>query len=252
MKKKKKINLPKLIGHRGVKNLCPENTIESINRAFDIGLSYIEIDVKISKDEIPILLHDDTLERTTNGDGLAVNFEYDFLKKLDAGQFFYKTETNIFIPRLIDIIDICKLRNTNLNIELKPNLNFEKKNVNKIFELTKNIRDIEIFYSSFDIVSFKEISNLFTNSNRSFLIDSFNEYSLNDLFSITEKFDANICGLNIDIISKEIIEKIKERNLLVTVYSEKNVSTNEAAECFNIGIDSIFSDDPTELINNFK
>ena len=251
MTQKQKIKLPKLIGHRGVKDLCPENTIESISTAFDIGLNYVEIDVKISKDEVPILLHDDTLDRTTDGTGLAIDFDYNFLKKLDAGQFFYNSKTNNFIPKLADVLDLCKSKNRNLNIELKPNLNFEKINVHKILELTKEIEDIEIFYSSFDINSFIEISNLFIYSNRSFLIDSFDEYSLTDLFSITEKYNANICGLNIEIISKEIIEKIKEKNLIVTIYSEKNISMIEAKECFNIGVDSIFIDDPTKLINNY-
>ena len=251
MTKKKKLKLPKLIGHRGGKDLCPENTIESISTAFDIGLNYVEIDVKISKDEVPILLHDDTLDRTTDGTGLAIDFDYNFLKKLDAGQFFYNSKTNNFIPKLADVLDLCKSKNRNLNIELKPNLNFEKINVHKILELTKEVEDIEIFYSSFDINSFIEISNLFIYSNRSFLIDSFDEYSLTDLFSITEKYNANICGLNIELISKEIIEKIKEKNLIVTIYSEKNISMIEAKECFNIGVDSIFIDDPTKLINNY-
>ena len=108
MTQKKTLKLPRLIGHRGVKDLCPENTIESISTAFDIGLTYVEIDVKISKDQVPILLHDDTLDRTTNGSGLAVDFEYDFLKKLDAGQFFYNSKTNNSIPKLTDVLDLCK------------------------------------------------------------------------------------------------------------------------------------------------
>ena len=252
MTQRKKIKLPKLIGHRGVKNLCPENTLESINKAFDLGLSYIEVDVKVSKDEIPILLHDDTLDRTTNGNGLVVNFNYEDLIKLDAGGFFYNKKTDIFIPKLVDVLKLCKIRNGNINIELKPNMGFEKINVRKIIELTKEIEDVEIFYSTFDIKSFIEISNFFMNSNRSFLLDSFDEYSLVDFISISENYNANICGLNIETISKEIIEKIKEKNLLVTVFSENNISLIDAKECFNIGVDSIFIDDPTELINNYK
>jgi len=248
---KKKIKLPKLIGHRGVKNLCPENTLESINKAFDLGLSYIEVDVKVSKDEIPILLHDDTLDRTTNGNGLVVNFNYEDLIKFDAGEYFYNKKTDIFIPKLADVLKLCKIRNGNINIELKPNKSFEKINVHKIFELTKEIEDVEIFYSTFDLNSFIEISNLFLNSNRSFLLDSFDEYSLLDFISISENYNANICGLNIEIISKEIIEKIKEKNLLVTVFSQNNISLIDAKECFNIGVDSIFIDDPTELIDNY-
>ena len=251
MTQRKKIKLPKLIGHRGVKNLCPENTLESINKAFDLGLSYIEVDVKVSKDEIPILLHDDTLDRTTNGNGLVVNFNYEDLIKLDAGGFFYNKKTDIFIPKLVDVLKLCKTRNGNINIELKPNKSFEKINVRKILELTKEIEDVEIFYSTFDIKSFIEISNFFMNSNRSFLLDSFDEYSILDFISISENYNANICGLNIEIISKEIIEKIKEKNLLVTVFSENNISLIDAKECFNIGVDSIFIDDPSELVDNY-
>ena len=90
------LNLPKLIGHRGVKNLSPENTLNSIRLANKLGLEWVEIDVKITKDLIPILLHDDTLERTTNGNGFANKFNYDELKKLDAGLFFYNS-TRCFI-----------------------------------------------------------------------------------------------------------------------------------------------------------
>ena len=107
MTQKKTLKLPKLIGHRGVKDLCPENTLESILKAFDLGLSFVEIDVKISKDRVPILLHDDTLDRTTNGSGLAIDYDYANIKKLDAGKFFYKENTNIFVPKLEDILSLC-------------------------------------------------------------------------------------------------------------------------------------------------
>ena len=95
------LNPPKLIGHRGVKNLSPENTLNSIKLAHKLGLKWIEIDVKISKDLIPILLHDDTIDRTTTGTGLASELNYSFLKKLDAGKFFYNR--NIIFPIMFSI-----------------------------------------------------------------------------------------------------------------------------------------------------
>ena len=96
MTQKKTLKLPKLIGHRGVKDLCPENTLESILKAFDLGLSFVEIDVKISKDRVPILLHDDTLDRTTNGSGLAIDYDYENIKNLMRENFFIK-KTQIFL-----------------------------------------------------------------------------------------------------------------------------------------------------------
>ena len=77
--KKLRLNnkLPRLIGHRGVKDLEPENTLKSISKAFELGLECIEVDAKISKDNTPILIHDDTLERTTTGRGLVSNFTFE-------------------------------------------------------------------------------------------------------------------------------------------------------------------------------
>jgi len=248
---KKTLKLPKLIGHRGVKDLCPENTLESILKAFDLGLSFVEIDVKISKDRVPILLHDDTLDRTTNGSGLAIDYDYENIKKLDAGKFFYKENTNIFVPKLEDILSLCTNNNGNLNIELKPNKNFEKENVYQIYKITKNINQIDIFFSSFDMISILEISKLYPQSIRSFLLDDFKEYNIDDLISISINYDLKICGLNIDLVTADIIKKIKESNMAITVYSDKNINLSSANYIFSLGVDSIFVDNPKDLLGKF-
>ena len=251
MTQKKTLKLPKLIGHRGVKDLCPENTLESILKAFDLGLSFVEIDVKISKDRVPILLHDDTLDRTTNGSGLAIDYDYENIKKLDAGKFFYKKNTNIFVPKLEDILSLCTNNNGNLNIELKPNQNFEKENAYQIYKLTKNINQIDIFFSSFDIISILEISKLYPQSIRSLLLDDFKEYNIDDLINISINHNLKICGLNIDLISTDIIKKFKKSNILITVYSDKNINLSSANDIFSIGVDSIFVDNPEDLLGKF-
>ena len=251
MTQKKTLKLPKLIGHRGVKDLCPENTLESILKAFDLGLSFVEIDVKISKDRVPILLHDDTLDRTTNGSGLAIDYDYENIKKLDAGKFFYKENTNIFVPKLEDILSLCTNYNGNLNIELKPNKKFEKENVYQIYEIIKNINQIDIFFSSFDMISILEISKLYPQSIRSFLLDDFKEYNIDDLISISINYDLKICGLNINLVTADIIKKIKESNMAITVYSDKNINLSSANDIFSIGVDSIFVDNPLDLLGKF-
>ena len=251
MTQKKTLKLPKLIGHRGLKDLCPENTLESIARAFEIGLTFVEIDVKISKDKLPILLHDDTLDRTTNGSGLVIDYDYENIKKLDAGNFFYKKNTNIFVPKLADILSLCTNYNGNLNIELKPNKNFEKENTLQIYELTKNIHQIDFFFSSFDMISILEISKLYPQSFRSFLLDDFKEYNIDDLINLSINNDLKICGLNIDLVSTDIIKKIKETNMSITVYSDKNINLSNANEIFSLGVDSIFIDNPKDLLGKF-
>ncbi|RLE74539.1 MAG: glycerophosphodiester phosphodiesterase [Thermoprotei archaeon] len=75
-----------IVGHRGAKGLEPENTILSIRKALEIGVDAVEVDVRASKDGYPVIIHDDTVDRTTNGSGLVADMTLDELRKLDAGK----------------------------------------------------------------------------------------------------------------------------------------------------------------------
>ena len=138
--------IPKVIGHRGVKDLSPENTINSIKKAIELGLNWVEVDVKITKDNIPILLHDDDLDRTTNGSGIVSSCEYSEIRKLDAGKFFYHFDTDIYVPTLEEVLNLCAKKNCGINIELKPNKDFEKQNVMEVFKITKKFEYILPIY----------------------------------------------------------------------------------------------------------
>ena len=246
-----KINLPKLIGHRGVKDLAPENTLDSINEAIKLNLKWIEVDVKISKDHKPFLLHDEYLDRTTSGSGLPYKFNYEQIKKLDAGSWFDKKYNKSYPPSLEEVLNLCSDKKIGLNIELKPNKNFEKENTLQIYQLTKNIHQIDIFFSSFDMISILEISKLYPQSFRSFLLDDFKEYNIDDLINLSINNDLKICGLNIDLVSTDIIKKIKESNMSITVYSDTNINISNANEIFSLGVDSIFIDNPKDLLGKF-
>ena len=242
-------NLPKLIGHRGVKNLSPENTKDSIKLAKKMGLNWVEIDVKISKDLIPILLHDDSLDRTTNGKGLPIDFEYNILRNLDAGYFFYNRNTNIFIPTLKDILILSQKNDISLNIELKPNIGYEKENVNAIIKIIKNSNfDREYYFSSFDLNSLIIMKEHFPESKCGLLIDKFeNNLSAINIINLSKKYNFFSCGFNKDIINLEIIEKFKKNKLIITTFSDENIKINEANELWSMGINSIFVDDPSKF-----
>ena len=98
------INLPKIIGHRGVKDLAPENTIASLEESMRHNLKWIEVDVKVSKDNIPFLLHDDFLDRTTSGKGYPYNYLYKEIFRLDAGSWFNKKFSNVYPPTLEEVL----------------------------------------------------------------------------------------------------------------------------------------------------
>ena len=240
--------LPKLIGHRGVKNLKPENTLESINTAFDLGLECVEIDVKVSKDNIPLLLHDDTLDRTTNGSGLVCDFTFNQINQLDAGYFFYKSKTDIKVPSLRNVLDLIKRKKKYLNIELKPNKNYEKLNVKNILKEISRISHDKICFSSFDLSSCIILKETSPYLQCGFLNDDFIKFNIDETIDICKKYSFFSCGINLNFFSNSIVNKFIENDIQVTVYADNNISKLQAHDLWNNNVTSIFIDDPTEYI----
>ena len=248
MRLSSKFILPKLIGHRGVKNLKPENTLESITKAFDLGLECVEIDVKVSKDSIPLLLHDDTLDRTTNGTGLVCDFTFDQINYLDAGYYFYNSKTDIKVPSLRSVLDLIKRKQKYLNIELKPNKNYEKLNVEKTLQEINKISYDKIYFSSFDLSSCIFLKETAPHCKCGFLNHDFTQLNINETIDICKKYNFFSCGINLNLFSNSVVNQFVENEIQVTVYADNNISKVEAHNLWNNNVTSIFIDDPTEYI----
>jgi glycerophosphoryl diester phosphodiesterase len=107
------------MAHRGWSGKAPENTMAAINLALrEPAIDAIEIDVQLSKDGVPVLMHDFTLERTTNGTGLIGQHTYEELAALDAGSWFDQSFKGEKIPRLEEVLQAVRGK-CKLNIELK-------------------------------------------------------------------------------------------------------------------------------------
>ena len=102
------------IAHRGASALAPENTLAAIRRAIELGATWVEVDVQAGADGL-VVIHDDTLERTTNGHGLVATHTVDALRALDAGH-------GERIPLPQEVLELCRGRCA-VNLELKgPNV----------------------------------------------------------------------------------------------------------------------------------
>ncbi len=77
--------VPLVGAHRGASHYYPENTMLSFKKALELGADYVELDVHLTKDEVPVVMHDSKLERTTNGKGNIRDYTIDELKQLEAG-----------------------------------------------------------------------------------------------------------------------------------------------------------------------
>jgi glycerophosphoryl diester phosphodiesterase len=144
-------NLPRpiIFGHRGASRYAPENTLIAFQTAFDQGAPAIELDVMLSADEKLIVIHDSTVDRTTNGSGKVNKLSFDSLKKLDAGYKFSEKDVNERIPSLEEVFDLTGGKFL-VNIELKnyhaPGDNLVEKVVDLVIKRKMNG---SVIFSSF-------------------------------------------------------------------------------------------------------
>ncbi|MGB8646584.1 MAG: glycerophosphodiester phosphodiesterase family protein [Anaerolineae bacterium] len=96
---------PLVFGHRGAAAVAPENTIAAFLRARDLGADGVELDVTLTRDRVPVVIHDDTVDRTTNGHGLIRNMTILEVKQLDAGSWKSPKYRGEQIPTLAEVLD---------------------------------------------------------------------------------------------------------------------------------------------------
>ncbi|MCY7412826.1 MAG: hypothetical protein LH471_07300, partial [Salinibacterium sp.] len=105
--------------HRGGQESAPENTIEALRAALAEGVDVVETDVHLSADGVPVLIHDFSLDRTTNGSGPIWNRTADELKRLDAGSWYSEQYAGVAVPTLIEFLEALRGSPSFAILELK-------------------------------------------------------------------------------------------------------------------------------------
>ncbi len=111
---------PRIIAHRGGGALAPENTLAALRRARSLGFSAVEFDVMLAGDGTPILMHDETLERTTDGRGAVASTPYPAIAALDAGAKFDAVYAGEPVPTFAAAARLCVELELWANVEIKP------------------------------------------------------------------------------------------------------------------------------------
>jgi glycerophosphoryl diester phosphodiesterase len=111
---------PSVIGHRGAASSAPENTLASLRKAHEFGARWVEFDVRLSGDGRCILLHDDAVDRTSDGKGAASRLTLAELQRFDAGAWFAPAFAGERIPSFESVIDLLAELGLGANVEIKP------------------------------------------------------------------------------------------------------------------------------------
>ena len=150
----------------------------------------------------------------------------------------------VHFNRLSDIL-LTPSQQKPLSLKTKDDT-FEKQNVQKVLEITKEFeKKVPIFYSSFDIESCISVKQINPKAQCGILIDN---CDIENVLRLINKYNFFSCGFHIKCFSTKLVKTLKKNNIFATVYSHENIAHNEALELWKLGIDSIFSDDPKNLL----
>ncbi|MEW6378656.1 MAG: glycerophosphodiester phosphodiesterase family protein [bacterium] len=222
-----------LMGHRGAAALEPENTLLSISRALEIGVNAVEIDVHLTRDRELAVIHDATLDRTTNGTGLVGNYTLSQIKKFDAG----KGER---IPSLQEVIDLVRGR-ASLIVELK-----EEGTEQGVVEL---IRKSEL-HDSVYVISFwhtlvKRVKEMDSRLKTGVLLVG---CPVDTCLAKSASADALV--MNYAFVNKGIVDAAHREAIKVFIW---NIDRPEMLKPYaEMGVDGIGSNDPRILVDYFS
>ncbi|MCA1057550.1 glycerophosphodiester phosphodiesterase [Rossellomorea aquimaris] len=164
----------KLFAHRGVSGEAPENTLAAFKAAAESGAHGIELDVQLSKDGHIVVIHDETIDRTTNGTGYVKDMTWEQLRTYDAGSWFHSSFQGESIPSLEEVLDVVTAHHDSMiiNIELKNDQIDYPQLEEKVLELLneKGMKEQTII-SSFNPESIKKVRQLDSDIETAFLFE---------------------------------------------------------------------------------
>jgi glycerophosphoryl diester phosphodiesterase len=217
---KKEIKMPtKIFAHRGASKYAPENTMAAFYLAQKMNADGIELDVQLTKDGIPVVIHDENVKRTTNGKGSIKDYLLEDLKKLDAGVRFSTYFKGEKIPTLEDVLKWICTTNMELNIELKNNLEPYDGLEEAVIQLVKDYRmENKVVYSSFNHYSLRKIAKLNPNAEIAVLYHE----KLYKPWKYVAFVEANSAHPNHKMLNDEILAGYKKHDIKVRPYTVNN------------------------------
>ncbi len=241
----------KNIAHRGFSGKYPENTKIAFAKAILVGADMIELDITLSKDKIPVVIHDDTLERTSNGKGKVRNVSLEKLKELDFGSWMNSKFSEERIPTLEEVLQQIKKTRLGLNIEIKSSA-YEKKYSDLCIE-SQTLRLINkyklfnrIVISSFEPKILLRLRELSAKIKLSYLIEpNFEKLKLDPILFV-KQIQAVSLNMHKSQVNTEIFHKAALAHIPVYIYTVDTIKEMRKMQIANVT--GIFTNYPDRLM----
>lgn len=217
-----------IIGHRGAGDLGPENTLQALRKGIECA-DFVEVDLRLTKDGIPVAIHDASLDRTTDGAGPVKSYTIEELKRLDAGE-------GESIPALYEVLKLIRDSGSGLVAEIK-----EPGTEAIIVSVLMDQMPGRLILTSAYPDSVAMAKRLLPGVQAGLI---YSERS-DDLIKTAHQSRADVIFLRLDQASHEVVEQIKEAGLLAIVWA---LGTQDSVQrATKLDVDGIVADDPCAM-----
>lgn len=219
----------------------PENTRLAFVKALDLGADALEFDVQLTRDEVPVVIHDETLERTTDGEGAVADHDLADIAKLDAGSWFAASYSNVNVPTLEEVLSTFASKIT-CNLELKPD--------GRVIELVRHVLTLVARFEAFDNVIFSSFSadalrELHKHAPDARIGVLTQKKALQRSFKLAGEVAAESINPPVSMVDSSLVEKAHERGLGVLAWTANE--PGEISLLAALGVDGIFSNYPDRV-----
>lgn len=205
-----------IFAHRGASKEAPENTMPAFELAYQYVADGIETDVQLTKDNIPVLIHDETVNRTTDAIGFVKDYTYKELQALDAGSWKSPAYIDAKIPTLDDLLAWNQDKHLKLNIELKNNKIAYKKLEEIVLEKLKQYNmEKETILSSFSERSIERLHKMNPSVPYALLTSKVKAH----LIPFSKKTRADGIHIRYRLLSNRLVKQANSEGLYVAVYT---------------------------------
>lgn len=246
------------VAHRGASGHAPEHTLLAYDLGKDMKGDYIEIDLQMTKDGELIAMHDETLDRTTNGSGLVKDYTLEEIKKLDAGSSFNEKYPELArdeyvglkVPTLEEVIQKFG-KNARYYIETKspevyPGMEEKLLEILNKYKLTgPNVPSNKVIIQSFSPESLKIVHDLNPNIPLVQLLWYDEEATITDAELEEYKAYSIGLGMNFDRIDEAYVQKVREHGLLIHPYTVNE--KEDMRKLLDWGVTGMFTNFPDRL-----
>ena len=235
---------PKVIAHRGGGTLSPENTLAAMQCGLDYGFSAVEFDVMLSKDGIPVLMHDPEFGRTVSGKGCVADSDAVDLQRMDAGRWFSDKFIGETVPTYEEVVRFCRANGIWMNVEIKPSPGVEAETGRVVAEMTaKLFADVSVtdvqhlpLFSSFEFAALLAAKQAAPQIPRGFLMDEINPDWRADL----QELSAVALHTNHKHLNLDLARQVKDAGYGLFCYTVN--TTERAKEILSWGVDAFCTD----------